>query len=150
MQSLIFGLKDGTTGQEVPVKVDAQGRLMVAGITLEAGTVNVSSEVEVKNDTGNPIPVAAAARTCVGRQTISVTTGAVSTLTVPAGANAALIQADGSSVSMTLDGTTNPTSTVGTRLDDGVIFAVDSSLAAVKLIARTAATNVQVTYFDKA
>ena len=94
--------------------------------------------------------VSANTRTCVGRQTISVTTGAVSTLTVPAGANAALIQADGSSVSITLDGTTNPTASVGLRLDDGAMFNVDSSLSAVKLIARTATTNVQICYFDKA
>lgn len=94
--------------------------------------------------------VSANTRNCVGRQTISVTTGAVVTLTVPAGANAALIQADGYAVSMTLDGVTAPTASVGMRLDDGVIFAVDSALANVKLIARTNTTNVQVCYFDKA
>lgn len=151
-------------------------------------TSTVSNEVEVKNDTGNPIPVSgsaavgvapaqpplsvsgvdgaglkrhlltdaagsqsvfASARSCVGRQTLSVTTGAVVTLTPPAGAVAALIQADGSSISITLDGTA-PTATVGGRIDDGVFYYVDTSLANVKLIARTATTNVQVSYFDKA
>lgn len=97
----------------------------------------------------NPMPVAAAPRTCLGRQTIAVTTGAVSTLTVPSGAVSAAIQADGSSISITLEGT-NPTATVGTRIDDGVIYNVDSALASVKMIARSAGTNVQVAYFDKA
>lgn len=117
-------------------------------VTL-TGPVTVSNEVEITNETGNPIPVSLSARTCVGRQTLSVTTGAVVTLTVPAGAVAASIQADGSSVSITLDGTT-PTSTVGSRIDDGVFYYVDTSLAAVKMLARTATTNVQVAYFNKA
>ena len=96
-----------------------------------------------------PLPVGATPRNCVGRQTISVTTGSVSTLTVPATAAAAMIQADGNSVSITLDGTT-PTSTIGSRIDDGVFYYVDSVLSLVKLIARTATTNVQVAYFDRA
>ena len=95
------------------------------------------------------VVVSASSRTCVGRQTISVTTSAVATLTPPVGAVAAMVQADGSAVSITLEGTT-PTATVGSRIDDGVFYYVDSSLSAVKLIARTATTNVQVAYFDKA
>lgn len=92
---------------------------------------------------------ALAERSVLGRQTLAVTTGAVATLTVPANAKAAEIQADGYSVSITLDGTTAPTATVGTRIDDGQIYAVYSTLANVKLIARTNNTNVQVVYFDK-
>jgi hypothetical protein len=92
--------------------------------------------------------VVATQRTCLGRQTLSVTTAAVSTLTVPTGAVAALVQADGASISITLDGTA-PTATVGTRIDDGVIFPVDCALANVKMIARTATTAVQVSYFDR-
>jgi|APLak6261696175_1056226.scaffolds.fasta_scaffold04025_2 hypothetical protein len=87
-------------------------------------------------------------RRCVGRQTVSVTTGAVVTLTIPGGAVSADIQADGSAVSITKDGTT-PTATVGQRIDDGVIHYVDTPLDSVKLIARTGTTNVQVTYYDK-
>ncbi len=95
-----------------------------------------------------PLQVFASARNCVGRQTLDVTTGAVAVLTVPAGAVAAAIQADGSAVSITLDGSA-PTAVVGTRIDDGVIYYVDTALANVKLIARTASTKVQVVYFDK-
>lgn len=121
------------------------GEVTIGSVTVDS----ISSEVEVKNDSGNPLPVNGVVRTCVGRQTISVTTGTVSTLTVPGGAVSALIQADGSAVSLTLDGTT-PTASVGSRIDDGVFFYVDTALANVKLIARTATTNVQVAYFDKA
>ena len=95
------------------------------------------------------VVVSASARSCVGRQTLSVTTGTVATLTVPVGAVAATIQADGSAVSVTLDGTT-PTATVGSRIDDGVFYYVDTPLTSVKLIARSSTTNVQVAYFDKA
>lgn len=161
---VIYGLVNLETGIAVPVKVDETGRLIVFVEGLDGITVNVGPSVEISNDSGNPIPVsgpltnaqlrAAAlgvvgtARACVGRQTLDVTAGAVAMLTVPVGAVAAAIQADGSAVSITLDGSA-PTAVVGTRIDDGVIYYVDTSLANVKLIARTASTKVQVVYFDK-
>ena len=124
----------------------AQVVALDGGVTISSVTV---SDVEISNDAGNPIPISVGQRNCVGRQTLSVTTGTVATLTVPIGAVAATIQADGSAVSITLDGTTQPTATIGSRIDDGVFFYVDTPLALVKLIARTATTNVQVAYFDK-
>ena len=116
------------------------------GVTISSVTV---SDVEISNDMGNPIPITASTRVCVGRQNISVTAGSVSSLTVPGGAVACVIQADGSAVSIALDGTA-PTSTSGLRIDDGVLFYVDTSLTAVRLIARAASTSVQVAYFNKA
>jgi hypothetical protein len=123
MSTVIEGVftQSGQADQLVPLKVDSIGAMQI----------NITT------------------RACVGRQTISVTTGAVVTLTVPTGAVAASIQADGSAVSITLDGTT-PTSAIGSRIDDGMYYYVDTSLANVKLIARTATTNVQVVYFNKA
>jgi len=120
--------------------------------TTITGPVTVSNEVEVKNDTGSPIPVAASARTCVCRQTITALSSVTpATLTVPGGAVAAMIQADGGIVRITLDGSTNPTASVGQRIDDGVLFYVDSTLASVKLLAQSGSTtNVQIAYFDKA
>lgn len=97
---------------------------------------------------GGAVPVVASARGCVGRQTIALAAGVVTTLTVPGGAVAANIQADGNSVRVTQDGTA-PSATVGTRIDDGVIYPVDTSLASVKLFV-VVACSVQVCYFDKA
>lgn len=94
------------------------------------------------------LAVAATARACVGRQTIAIAAGTIVTLTPPGGAVAAHIQADGATVRITLEGTA-PSATTGTRIDDGVIYPVDTSLAAVKLFAVTAC-SVQVGYFDKA
>ena len=122
--------------------------LSTGNVTI-TGPITASNEVEITNETGNPIPVSAAPRLCVGRQTLSVTAGAVATLTVPAGAVAAMIQADGGAVSVTLDGTA-PTSSIGSRIDDGTFYYVDTALASVKLISRGATTNVQVVYFNKA
>lgn len=97
-----------------------------------------------------PASITPAPRQCLGDQTLSVTTSAVATLTVPPGALGAILQVDGnSSVSMTLSGVTNPTATVGLRLDDGVMFYADSNLFNVKMIARTGTVNVQVSYFDR-
>ena len=119
----------------------------------QAGTLYRSTDLQaisaIPADEAVATVVEGASRNCVGRQTLSVTTGAVSTLSPPIGAVAATIQADGSAVSVTLDGSTAPTATVGTRLDDGVIYNVDTPLAKVKLIARSVTTNVQVAYFDK-
>lgn len=124
-------------------------KLLVENTTREGfPEMTASGSAKVKLTNTDPVPVAAAPRACVGRQTLDVTTGAVATLTVPVGAVAAAIQADGSAVSITLDSTA-PTAVVGTRIDDGVIYYVDTSLANVKLIARTSATKVQVVYFDK-
>lgn len=94
-------------------------------------------------------PVTAVTRACTGRQTIALTAGVVATLTIPGSSVAAAIQADGNTVRCTLDGVTAPTATVGTRIDDGVIYYVDTVLANVKLLAPVACA-VQVAYFDKA
>lgn len=114
--------------------------------------VDEAGVVTAVNST-TPFTVIPSQRTCVGRSTLSVTTAAVVQLgvgnTIPVGAVAAFIQADGAAVSITLDGTT-PTANIGTRIDDGVIFPVDTILTTVKLIARTATTNVQVSYFNRA
>lgn len=111
------------------------------GVIMPAASQGSGGAIEI---------VSASIRQCMGRQTVSVTTGAVSTLTVPLGANGAILQVDGnSSVSMTLDGVTNPTATIGLRLDDGVMFYADSNLFNVKMIARTGTVNVQVSYFDR-
>lgn len=124
-------------------------KLLVENTTREGfPEMTAGGSAKVKLTNTDPVPVAASARTCVGRQTLDVTTGAVATLTVPGGAVAAAIQADGSAVSITLDGTA-PSATVGTRIDDGVIYYVDTALASVKMIARSVATKVQIVYFDK-
>ena len=94
-------------------------------------------------------PVSAVTRACVGRQTLALAAGVVGTLTVPPGAVAAAIQADGNTVRCTHDGATAPSSTVGTRIDDGVIYYVDTALANVKLLAPIAC-SAQIVYFDKA
>lgn len=134
--------QSGLADQLIPLAVDADGKLATTA------TATMSGEIEIKNDSGNAVPVSAVGRTSVGRQTLSVTTAAISTLEVPPGAVSAVIQADGNTISLTLEGT-NPTSSVGLRVDDGVMFYVDTPLASVKLVARTTTTNVQVCYFDK-
>lgn len=93
-------------------------------------------------------PVAAVTRACVGRQTLSLVANTVTTLTVPGGAVACDIQADGNTIRVTLNGT-DPSATIGTRIDDGVIYPISTALANVKLLAPTACA-AQVVYFDRA
>ena len=95
-----------------------------------------------------PVPVNAATRACVGRETIALAAAGTASLTVPVGAVAAHVQAENASIRIRLDGQA-PTATVGTRLDDGVIYPVDSTLAGVRLYG-VGACNVQVVYFDRA
>lgn len=137
-------------------------RVRVSAYTSGSATVSLCSQHSTKNhliegpvtvgvtsSSTDPVIVNPAERICLGRQTLSVTTGAVSTLTVPGGSLAATIQADGTAVSITLDGTT-PTASIGSRIDDGVFFYCDTVLSNVKLIARFQTTNVQVAYFNRA
>lgn len=115
---------------------------------LERIPALVSGRIPV-DGSGVTQPVSAVARACVGRQTLALVAGTVTPLTVPNGAVAAAIQADGNTVRCTLDGGTAPSATVGTRIDDGVIYYVDTALANVKLLAPVAC-SAQVVYFDKA
>lgn len=115
--------------------------------TLGAKASAASFPVVLATDQAT-LAVSATARACVGRQTITIAAGAIVTLTPPGSAVAAHIQADGATVRITLEGTA-PSATTGTRIDDGVIYPVDTSLAAVKLFSATACA-VQVGYFDKA
>ena len=87
-------------------------------------------------------------RNCLGMQTLAVNTASYAVLTVPTNALCAIVQPDGANVSLSLTSTV-PTATVGLRLNDGVFYRVDSLLSSVKLIARSANTNVQIAYFDK-
>lgn len=115
--------------------------------SLGAKTSAASLSVTMASDQ-SAVPVAATARACTGRQTLALTANVVTTLTVPANSVAAAIQADGNTIRVTLSGA-DPTATVGTRIDDGVIYYVDTSLAAVKLLAPVAC-SAQIVYFDKA
>lgn len=115
---------------------------------LVGGAVPVSGPVTDAQLRATPVNVNAATRACVGRETIAIAAAGTASLTVPGGAVAAHIQADGATIRIRLDGQA-PTATVGTRLDDGVIYPVDSTLAGVRLYG-VGACNVQVVYFDKA
>lgn len=115
---------------------------------LVGGAVPVSGPVTDAQLRAAPVPVNAASRACVGSETIPLAAAGTASLTVPANAVAAHIQADGATIRIRLDGAA-PTATVGTRLDDGVIYPVDTSLAGVRLYG-VGACNVQVVYFDRA
>ena len=93
-------------------------------------------------------------RVCKGFQNIAgLSTTVPAALTIPAGANAAEIQADGGVVRMKLDalvaGATAVSATEGSRIDDGISTTVDSTLTGVRLLAVAASTNVQIQYFDR-
>jgi len=115
---------------------------------LVGGAVPVAGPVTDAQLRATPVPVNAATRACVGRETIAIAAAGTASLTVPVGAVAAHVQADGATIRIRLDGQA-PTATVGTRLDDGVIYPVDSTLAGVRLYG-VGACNVQVVYFDRA
>lgn len=161
------------------MKFDSQGRLLVAGETsspggttsggltdaelrasavavtgplteaqLRAAALAVSGPLTDAQLRAAALTVNANTRSCVGRETIAIAAAGTASLTVPVGAVAAHIQADGATIRIRLDGTA-PTATIGTRLDDGVIYPVDTALANVRLYG-VGACNVQVVYFDKA
>lgn len=122
------------------------------GQPVGPSNASITGPVTVDNDVTNPLYVAATPRDSVGRETItSLSAVTPVALTVPVGAVSAMIQADGGTVRLTQDGATNPTATIGMRVDDGVFYYVDTALADVKLIAQSGlTTNVQIEYFDRA
>ena len=142
----VSALSKETTQISVKTAVEAINTKTPA---LVGGAVPVSGPVTDTQLRATPVTVAASARQCVGRQTLALSAGVVATLTVPGGALAAAIQADGNTVRCTLDGATAPSATVGTRIDDGVIYYVDTALTNVKLLAPVAC-SAQIVYFDKA
>jgi len=87
---------------------------------------------------------------CLGTQMLTALSAVTpASLTVPTGAVAADIQADGGTVRMRVDAGA-PTATVGRRIYDGTILTIDSLLTDVRLLAQSGSTtNVQITYFDR-
>lgn len=141
----------GTTGGLTNTELRASPVPVSGPLTdaqLRAAALAVSGPVTDAQLRAAPVPVNAATRACVGRETIPLAAAGTASLTVPVGALAAHIQADGATIRIRLDGQA-PTATVGTRLDDGVIYPVDSTLAGVRLYG-VGACNVQVVYFDRA
>ena len=141
------GTSDTTEVTQLAVKAAVQS-IDTKTPTLIGGAVPVSGPVTDAQLRATPVNVNAATRACVGRETIALAAAGTASLTVPGGAVAAHVQADGATIRIRLDGQA-PTATVGTRLDDGVIYPVDTSLAGVRLYG-VGACNVQVVYFDKA
>lgn len=141
------GATGGLTNTELratPVPVSGP----ITDAQLRAAAVPVTGPVTDAQLRAAPVPVNAAPRACVGRQTLALVAGTVTPLTVPNGAVACDVQADGNTIRVTLNGT-DPSATVGTRIDDGVIYPISTPLASVKLLAPVAC-NAQVVYFDKA
>ena len=105
---------------------------------------------------GSPQAISATLRNVTGQVSYSLSSSTAATLAtvfggaIPSGTAAVQIQADGNTIRFTQDGVTTPTASVGTRIDDGVVFSVDSApLSSVLLIAQTATTTIQVTAFDR-
>jgi hypothetical protein len=45
-----------SAGQLAAVRVDDDGKILISGVTID-GDVTIGSEVEISNDSGNPVPV---------------------------------------------------------------------------------------------
>ena len=129
------------------VTCDATGALIISG-TVSQDNDSATGGLTNAELRAEPVAINAAPRACVGRETIALAAAGTASLTVPVGAVAAHIQADGATIRIRLDGQA-PTATAGTRLDDGVIYPVDTALANVRLYG-VGACNVQVVYFDRA
>ena len=72
--------------------------------------------------------------------------GTAQALTVPAGARAAIIQAETQGVRWRDDGT-NPTASVGMVIAAGSDFFYTGDLAAIRLIEQAASAKVNVSYY---
>ena len=82
---------------------------------------------------------------CLGYQQITDASTAVG-LTVPTGANFAMIVAEAQSVRWRDDGIA-PTTTVGMPLSVGIDFSYDGDLHRIKFIAVTAGAIINISYY---
>ena len=120
-----------------------------------------AKEVIVTNFTGltntelraAPLTVSSSVRVCLGTERVTVTSAAATLQslmtggTFPAGTVVVELQADGGTVRIRRDNA-NPTTTLGYRLDDGMILIVDSAPASVRVIAAVN-TPLNVVCFDR-
>jgi hypothetical protein len=82
---------------------------------------------------------------CLGYQQITSTGTAVG-LTVPSGANFAMILCEAQAVRWRDDGV-DPTTTVGMPLSTGVDFSYDGDLNRIKFIAAVAGAIINISYY---
>lgn len=116
--------------QEHPLRLDSAGRLMITGVTA-GGTFS--------EPTFTPV---------AGYQQLTVTNGAVVSLTPPVGATYAIMRAESADARWRDDGT-NPTTASGQPMLADEQFFYAGSLSAFRIIAQTA-TNVtlNVSYYS--
>lgn len=100
-----------------------------------------------------PVPVAASARVCLGTERVTVTSAAATLQSLmtggvfPVGTVVVELQADGGTIRIRRDNGV-PTTTLGYRLDDGMVLTVDSAPASVRVIAASN-TPLNVACFDR-
>lgn len=99
------------------------------------------------------VTVSASARVCLGTERVTVTSTAATLKSLmtgaafPVGTVVVELQADGGTVRIRRDNA-NPTTTLGYRLDDGMVLTVDSAPASVRVIAAVS-TPMNVACFDR-
>jgi hypothetical protein len=106
--SSIDGKLPALSGGRVPVDIGGNG-----SITITSGTITVQNEVEISNDTGNPVPISASA------------------LPLPSGAATSANQTNGSQKTQIADGSGNVIGSTSNALDvnvkSGVALSVELS-----------------------
>lgn len=145
---------DGVTGDPVPAQAQplTNAQLRESAVPVSLASTPGLTDAQLR---ATAVSVQAQVRTCLGVARLTVPTANAVTLAsatggiaIPVGALTAELQADGGTVRLRRDGT-DPTATVGYRLDDGAEKIVDSTLSSVKMIATAANTFCNVAYFDR-
>ena len=124
------------------------------------GDLAIFSFIESVDPIGSPtgssplVTITVPTRNVLGRATLTLNVTPVSLanatggISVPSNALAILMQADGGVVRFTTD-SSNPTETIGMRLDDGVFMSIDTNLADIRVRAQTGTCRLQILYLDK-
>lgn len=119
---------------------------ILAGIGLSIGVAYAQLPQSQPQYASHPAPWSAVAGAQYG---LSVTSSAVVSLTVPAGAICASISVNTAGVHRTTDGATAPTTTKGTLLASGYQSFYDCGpLANYKFIAASTTATLDVEYFN--
>ena len=97
---------------------------------------------------GNEVSAIHGDRVALASEQLTVAAAAIGLAAIPASANHAIVHVWDADISLTLDGATTPTATVGTRQADGQTFELESrdeidNFEAIRLAAVSARLNVQ-------
>lgn len=138
-------------GKPTQLRTNRKGELLTAGAgaNTDGSTAIAGENGTAKASASNPVPVQAVSLTPLGyQQIVSATLASATALTVPTGAQYAIIQNNGTTAVRYRDDGTDPTASIGQRLPNDKELFYEGNLAALKFIYVTTGAILDIAYYS--